>query len=57
LSLDRVQVNIRDHFFSQGGMVYVALSRARSVEGLRLVGTPEGLRSRIKTDTKVLPWL
>lgn len=57
LSLDRVQVNVRDHFFSQGGMVYVALSRARTVEGLRLVGTPEGLRARIKTDPKVIPWL
>lgn len=57
LSLEQVQVNIRDAFFGQPSMVYVALSRARSVEGLRLVGTPEGLRARITVSPKVKEWL
>lgn len=57
LSLDAVQVNIRDGFFRTPGMLYVALSRARSVEGLRLVGTPEGFRARCTVSSKVVPWL
>lgn len=57
LSLDQVQVNIRDHFFSQPSMLYVALSRARTAEGLRIVGTPEGFRARCSVDQKVLQWL
>lgn len=57
LSLDQVQVSIRDPFFGQPGMAYVALSRARTVEGLRIVGTPEGFRARIKVSPKVAPWL
>jgi hypothetical protein len=57
LSLDQVQINIRDPFFAQPGMLYVALSRARSVEGLRLVGSPEGLRSRITVNPKLRGWL
>lgn len=57
LSLSAVQVNIRDHFFSTAGMLYVSLSRARTAEGLRIVGTPEGFRARCTTSPKVLPWL
>ncbi len=57
LSLDQVQVNIRDPFFAQPGMMYVALSRARSVEGLRLVGTPEGFRARCTVNPKLKGWL
>jgi len=57
LSLDQVQVNIRDHFFATPGMLYVALSRARTAEGLRLVGTVEGFRARCNVSQKVLPWL
>ena len=57
LSLDRVQMDIRDGFFAQPGMVYVSLSRARTPEGLRIVGTPEMLAKRITTDPKVERWL
>lgn len=57
LSLDRVQVNIRDPFFAQAGMLYVALSRARSIEGLRLVGTPEGFRARCTVNPKLRSYL
>jgi ATP-dependent exoDNAse (exonuclease V) alpha subunit len=57
LSLDSVQVNIRDHFFSQPGMLYVALSRARTMAGLRIVGTPTGFKARCNTNKKILKWL
>ena len=57
LSLDAVQVNIRDHFFSTSGMLYVSLSRARTAEGLRIVGTPEGFRARCVVSDRIRPWL
>lgn len=57
LSLDKVQVNIRDHFFSTPGMLYVSLSRARTSEGLRLVGSPTAFAQRCSVDAKVAAWL
>lgn len=57
LSLDQVQVNIREHFFTAPSMVYVALSRARTVEGLRLVGSVDALRHRCTVNPKVAAWL
>ena len=50
LSLDRVEVSLDRAF--ESGMAYVALSRARSLEGLRIVG---GIASAaMKADPKVL---
>jgi hypothetical protein len=57
LSLDSVQVNIRDHFFKSPGMLYVALSRARTAEGLRLVGSPAAITERCTTDPRLRDWL
>lgn len=57
LSLDKVQVCIRDSFFAQPAMLYVSLSRARTLKGLRLVGTPEGFLKRCTTNRKIVPWL
>lgn len=57
LTLDKVQVNIRDPFFQQPGMLFVALSRARTAEGLRIVGTPDGFAQRCTVNPRVLPWL
>ena len=56
LSLDRVQLDPRDFFMSQPGMAYVALSRVRTPQGLRIVGTPELLARRIKIDPAVSEW-
>lgn len=53
LTLDKVQVDISDPFFCAPAMTYVALSRARSLEGLRLVGNPELLLKRCTVDRKV----
>lgn len=57
LTLDRVQVNISEGFFRSAGLLYVALSRARSADGLRLVGSIEQLRTRCTVNGKVAPWL
>lgn len=57
LTLDRVQVNIRDPFFRQPGMLFVALSRARTAEGLRIVGDPRGFVERCRIEPRVQPWL
>lgn len=57
LSLDQVQVNIRDGFFKTPGMLYVALSRARTAGGLRLVGSAAALVERCAADPRLKAWL
>jgi ATP-dependent DNA helicase PIF1 len=57
LTLDRIQVDIRNNFFSQPGMCYTALSRVRSLGGLRIVGQREVLEQRVQVDERVRPWL
>ena len=57
LSLDKVQVNIRDGFFKAPGMLYVALSRARSAGGLRLVGSSAAFVERCTVDPRLAAWL
>jgi len=57
LSLDRVQVDFRNQFFGQPAMLYVALSRCRTLEGLRLVGDPERFVRQCRVDEAVREWL
>jgi ATP-dependent DNA helicase PIF1 len=57
LSLDLVQIDLRDHFFASPGMLFVALSRARTAEGLRLVGNVDTFVQRCTVNRKVAPWL
>ena len=57
LTLDRLQIDFRNHFFSSYGMLYVALSRCRSLQGLRLVGQPEVFSKHCNTDPLVKEWL
>lgn len=57
LSLDAVQVNTSEGFFKTPGMLYVALSRARTAHGLRVIGTVDGLRARCTVNAKVTPWV
>ncbi len=57
LSLDRLQVNINDPFFKSHGMIYVALSRARTAEGLSVIGRPETFIERCAADPKLREWL
>jgi ATP-dependent DNA helicase PIF1 len=57
LTLDNVQINIGDHFFGKPSMLFVALSRARTPQGLRIVGSQRTFVSRCATDPQVTPWL
>lgn len=57
LTLDRVQVNLRDPFFRMPGMLFVALSRCRTAEGLRIVGDQLGFIERCRIEPRVQPWL
>lgn len=57
LTLDRVQLDLRNHFFSSPAMTYVAVSRCRTPEGLRIVGDERLLVSRCKIDPKVKRWI
>lgn len=57
LTLDRVQVDVRDQFFGQPAMCYVALSRCRTLEGLRVVGQRERFAKRVAMDPRVRRWL
>jgi ATP-dependent DNA helicase PIF1 len=57
LSLDKIQVDIRDGFFKQPAMLYTALSRCRTMEGLRVVGQRERYVSNCNIDERIRPWL
>jgi len=57
LSLDRVQLDCRDGFFGAPSMAYVALSRARTVQGMRIVGGAELLARRVKLNPEGTKWL
>jgi len=54
LTLDNVQVDFRADFYTKTpGMLYVALSRARSVKGLRLCGGPKTFVKHCKMNKKI----
>ena len=57
LSLDRIQMDARGAFFGQPHMVYVAVSRARTAGGLKVVGTPSLLAKRVNILPEVKKWL
>lgn len=57
LSLDAVQVSITDGFMAHPSMLYVALSRCRTLEGLRIVGTERVFKGRCGVDDRVRRWL
>lgn len=57
LTLERVQIDVKHKFFEHPGMVYVALSRVKSPEGLRIVGNEKLLANRIKVDSRVKDWI
>jgi len=53
LSLDLVQIDTSPKFFGASGMSYVAMSRARTPQGLRLVGRESDIINKINTDPEV----
>lgn len=56
LSLDLVQVDTRQPFFGFDSMGYVSISRARTPEGLVLVGKPEIIGKKIRMNKEVLKY-
>lgn len=57
LSLDRVQLMINSQFWLQSGMIYVGLSRARTPQGLRIVGTVDQFVARVRVNPLLERWL
>jgi ATP-dependent DNA helicase PIF1 len=57
LSLDKVQMDVRNHFFGSPSMIYVALSRCKTPEGLRIVGQSDVFAKRVMTAPEILKWL
>ncbi len=58
LTMDKVQVDFRAKFFAETpGMLYVALSRCRTKEGLRLIGSPRTFVQRCTVNDKIKRFL
>src|SRR6266576_2382921 len=57
LSLDIVQIDTRPQFFGYPGMSYVAISRAKNPEGLVLVGNPNDIAMKIRTNPECRRWV
>lgn len=57
LSLDRCQIDFRQSFFGSPALLYTALSRCRTLEGLRLVGDRDRFIQRCKCAAEVGEWL
>ena len=58
LTLDNVQVDFRSKFFTETpGMLYVALSRARTSQGLRLIGSARTFAQRCSVNPKIKEFL
>lgn len=65
LTLDRCQIDYEGttagrggkSFMGRPGMSYVALSRVRNPEGLRVVGTLADIAHKTNVDTRVLKWV
>lgn len=57
LTLDKVQIDSRAHFFGEAGMAYVAMSRARDPKNTFVVGTHKLFATKVKIDEKVREWL
>lgn len=57
LSMDNVQIMMNSQFWMSSGMAYVALSRARTPKGLRIVCSVDQFRARIRVNPKLARWL
>lgn len=57
LTLDRVQIDPYREFFGSPGMAYVAMSRVRGAEGLRIVGSKGLWEKRCNAAGEVQSWV
>lgn len=56
LTLDTVQIVLDNKFFGSLNMLYVALSRCRTLEGMKVIGTPGDVRKYCNTSKKLERW-
>lgn len=57
LTLDSVQIDFHNAFWKTPGLLYVALTRARTPERLRLVGSPAQFAERCRINQVCKEWL
>ena len=57
LTLDNIQISISNYWAANPGMIYVALTRCRSAQGITIIGDVAQLSRRVKTARKVMPWV
>lgn len=57
LSLDLVQVDTRPDFFGYPAMCYVGISRAKTPEGLIIIGNESEFASKVNTNPEVLRYI
>jgi ATP-dependent exoDNAse (exonuclease V) alpha subunit len=57
LSMDRCQIDFTSWMFGQAAMLYVAMSRARTIEGMRIRGMREHIITKCKCDPRIISWL
>ena len=57
LALDAMQLDLSSGFLAKPAMMYVALSRCKTPEGLVLVGTPDQVVAKTNIDPRVMGWL
>ena len=56
LTLDSVQIVLNHKFFGSPNMLYVALSRCRTLEGMKVIGTAADVRKYCNTSGKLKRW-
>lgn len=57
LSLDSVQIDSHADFFGFPSMAYVSISRARTPDGLYLVGSAESIAAKVKVNKEVIKYV
>ncbi len=57
LSLDAVQIDLKDWMFNKAAMIYVAASRCRAPENVVMVGGDWAIKSKCKMDEEVRQWI
>lgn len=57
LTMDRLQVDIRNEWANNPAMVYVALSRLRDAKGLKIIGSIPLLAQRVTRSAEVSDWV